>query len=75
MCGRPLWCKGVFGRFLAFGAFAVVCPALWRGTAAAGPDGFRARVRNGQTASEGQQLLVALGAPPGVWFGRTGSAG
>ena len=55
VCGRPLRCKSCGGWDLARGAIAVVCPACWRGTLAAGPDGLRGRALNGQAASAGHE--------------------
>lgn len=67
VCGRPLRCKGGFDRIMVFGAIAVVCPACWRGASAAGPDGLREGVPNGQTASEGlrTRLVAPLVGSPG----------
>ena len=50
MCGRPRGCKRKMSSPTG-GSIAVMCPACWRGTLAAGPDGFRDPIPNNDAAS------------------------
>jgi hypothetical protein len=61
MCGRPRRCKrkmsGLTGR-----SIALMCPACWRGTQAAGPDGFRDPDPNNDAASRAIASVGSTGS-------------
>ena len=56
MCGRPLGCKSEELRSPTIGSIAVMCPACWRGSIAAGPDGIRDPAPNRLAASQAAVL-------------------